>query len=213
MRIVFLDLDGTLTDPKPGITRSIRHALHTLGREAPPEDALTWCIGPPLLQSFVTLLGDEATAKRALALYRERFAKTGLYENRVYAGVPEMLKRLRDAGFRLFLATSKPHVFASRITAHFGLDRWLDGAFGSELDGTRTDKTALLAHALEETGAEPGQAVMLGDREHDIIGARNNGVAGVGALWGYGTQAELQAAGATWLATNPKDAADLIAER
>jgi phosphoglycolate phosphatase len=213
MRIVFLDLDGTLTDPKPGITRSIRHALHTLGREAPPEDALTWCIGPPLLQSFVHLLGDEALAGRALALYRERFAKTGLYENRVYAGVPEMLKRLRDAGFRLFLATSKPHVFASRITAHFGLDRWLDGAFGSELDGTRTDKTALLAHALEETGAEPGQAVMLGDREHDIIGARNNGVAGVGALWGYGTQAELQAAGATWLATNPKDAADLIAER
>ncbi len=101
MRIVFLDLDGTLTDPKPGITRSIRYALHALGHAAPAEEALTWCIGPPLLQSFVGLLGDEATARRALALYRERFAKTGLYENRVYDGVPEMLTRLRDAGFGL----------------------------------------------------------------------------------------------------------------
>ncbi len=213
MRIVFLDLDGTLTDPKPGITRSIRHALHALGHVAPAEDALTWCIGPPLLQSFVGLLGDEATARRALALYRERFAKTGLYENRVYDGVPEMLTRLRDAGFGLNLATSKPHVYASRITAHFGLDHWLDGVFGSELDGARADKTALLAHALAETGAAPGQAVMLGDREHDIIGARNNGMAGIGALWGYGTQTELQSAGAARLATSPEHAADLIAAR
>ena len=213
MRIVFLDLDGTLTDPKPGITRSIRHALHALGHAAPAEDALTWCIGPPLLQSFVGLLGDEATARRALALYRERFAKTGLYENRVYDGVPEMLTRLCDAGFGLNLATSKPHVYASRITAHFGLDHWLDGVFGSKLDGARADKTALLAHALEETGAAPGQAVMLGDREHDIIGARNNGMAGIGALWGYGTQAELQTAGADRLATSPEHAADLIAAR
>ena len=210
MRSVFLDLDGTLTDPKPGITRSIRHALLTLGHEAPDEDALTWCIGPPLLQSFVKLLGSEAEAKRALALYRERFSDVGLFENRVYDGVPEMLTRLRDAGFGLNLATSKPHVFASRITAHFGLDRWLDRVFGSELDGTRSGKTALLAQALAQTGTEPGQAVMLGDREHDIIGARNNGMTGVGALWGFGSEAELQTAGATLLATSPGDAASLI---
>jgi phosphoglycolate phosphatase len=207
---VFLDLDGTLTDPKPGITRSIRHALLALGREAPDEDALTWCIGPPLLQSFAKLLGDEAEAERALALYRERFSDVGLYENRVYDGVPEMLTRLRDAGFKLNLATSKPHVFASRITAHFGLEPLLERVFGSELDGTRSGKTALLAHALERTDAEPGQAAMLGDREHDIIGARNNGIVAVGALWGFGSKAELQAAGATGLAESPKDAANLI---
>ena len=208
---VFLDLDGTLTDPKPGITRSIRHALHALGREAPDEDALTWCIGPPLHESFKKLLGDAALATRALALYRERFSEIGLYENRVYDGVPEMLARLRNAGFRLCLATSKPHVFATRITAHFGLDKWLDQVFGSELDGTRADKTALLAHALARTAAVPERAVMLGDREHDIIGARNNGVAGIGALWGFGTRGELQAAGAARIAANPEDAANLIA--
>ncbi len=211
LRTVFLDLDGTLTDPKPGITRSIRHALHSLGREAPDEDALTWCIGPPLHESFEKLLGDAALAARALALYRERFSEIGLYENRIYDGVPEMLARLRNAGFRLCLATSKPHIFATRITAHFGLDKWLDRVFGSELDGTRADKTALLAHALAQTSAEPERAAMLGDREHDIIGARNNGVAGIGALWGYGTRGELQAAGAARIATNPEDAANLMA--
>jgi phosphoglycolate phosphatase len=208
---VFLDLDGTLTDPKPGITRSIRHALITLDHEAPDEAELTWCIGPPLRQSFVKLLGGEALADRALALYRQRFSDVGLYENRVYDGVPEMLARLRDAGFRLNLATSKPHVYALRITAHFGLDCWLDRVFGSELDGTRADKTALLAHALAQTGVETGQAIMLGDREHDIIGARNNGIVGVGALWGYGTKGELQAIGTAMLAANPGEAARLIA--
>jgi phosphoglycolate phosphatase len=213
MRTVFLDLDGTLTDPKPGITRSIRHALLTLGREAPDEDALTWCIGPPLLQSFVRLLGGKAEAERALVLYRERFSDVGLFENRVYDGVPDMLTRLREAGYSLNLATSKPHVYAARITAHFGLDGWLDRVFGSELDGARSDKTALLAYALSQTGTRPGRAVMLGDREHDIIGARNNGITGIGALWGYGSQAELQAAGATLLATSPVDAATHIASR
>ena len=210
MPVAFLDLDGTLTDPKPGITRSIRHALLALGREAPDEAALTWCIGPPLMQSFVKLLGGEADAARALALYRERFSGIGLYENRVYDGVPQMLTQLQGAGFRLYLATSKPHVFASRITVHFGLDDWLAGVFGSELDGTRSDKTALLAHALEQTGAQPGQALMLGDREHDIVGARNNGVAAIGALWGFGSEGELRAAGAPQLATSPEHAADLI---
>jgi len=148
---------------------------------------------------------------RALALYRDRFSDVGLYENRVYDGVPQMLTKLREAGFRLSLATSKPHVFASRITAHFGLDHWLDRIFGSELDGTRSDKTALLAHAMAQTGAGPRQAVMLGDRKHDILGARNSGIAAVGALWGYGTKNELQTAGAASLAASPGDAARLIA--
>jgi phosphoglycolate phosphatase len=208
---VFLDLDGTLTDPKAGITRSIQYALEKLGTDAPPADELTWCIGPPLLQSFEKLLGDPARAPRALELYRERFSEIGLYENHLYDGIPQMLEVLRSAGFALHVATSKPHVFAARITAHFGLDHWLDGVFGSELDGTRADKTSLLAHALTETGAKAAQAVMLGDREHDIIGARNNRIASVGALWGYGSEAELRTAGTERLAAGPEEAARLIA--
>ena len=207
---IFLDLDGTLTDPKPGITRSIQHALAALGHDVPSEDALIWCIGPPLLQSFEKLLGNADLARSALALYRERFSETGLYENRIYDGVPEMLAQFRAAGFRLNLATSKPHVYASRITAHFGLDGWLDGVFGTELAGTHSDKTSLLAHALSQSGAVPDRAIMMGDREHDIIGARNNGLASVGALWGYGSDSELRAAGASWLAASPGEAANLM---
>lgn len=210
MPTVFLDLDGTLTDPKPGITRSIRHALIELGMEAPAEDALTWCIGPPLLASFETLTGDPALAPRALALYRERFGEIGLFENRVYDGIPEMLDRLRSAGCRLWLATSKPHVYARRITAHFGLNRCLDGVFGSELDGTRAEKTALLAHALAQTGADPADTVMLGDRKHDVEGALGNGLAAIGAVWGYGGAEELAAAGATALVDHPDDAAKVM---
>lgn len=210
MTTVFLDLDGTLTDPKPGITRSIRHALLALDRDAPEEDTLTWCIGPPLLQSFERLLGDTKLAPRGLALYRERFSEIGLFENRVYDGVPEMLMKLQQGGFRLHVATSKPHVYAARIVAHFGLDEWVETVFGAEFDGTRGDKTSLLTHALTETGAAPGQAIMMGDREHDIIGARSNGVAAVGVLWGYGGEYELRSAGADWLAANPAGAAELI---
>lgn len=210
MPTVFLDLDGTLTDPKPGITRSIRHALQALGRDAPDEDALTWCIGPPLLDSFATLLGDAELAPRALGLYRQRFGEIGLYENRVYDGVPDMLERLRAAGLRLYLATSKPHVYATRIVRHFGFDRWLDGVFGSELDGTRSAKTDLVAHALIGSGAEAVRSVMLGDREHDVIGARNNGLTGLGALWGYGAEEELRAAGASGLVVDPGAAAVAI---
>lgn len=210
METVFLDLDGTLTDPKPGITRSIRHALISLGRDAPDEDALTWCIGPPLLRSFERLLGDAKLAPRAMALYRERFAEIGLFENRVYDGVPEMLTRLRRAGFRLNVATSKPHIYAARITAHFGLDEWIGTVFGAELDGIRGDKTALLAHALAEAKVTSDRALMVGDRAQDVIGARNNRIAVVGALWGYGSENELRGAGADLTAAGPAEAARLI---
>lgn len=214
-RAVFLDLDGTLTDPKPGITRSIQHALTALGREAPDEDALTWCIGPPLIRSFETLLADATLAEpglpgRALALYRERFGTVGLFENQVFEGVPEMLERLRGAGCRLYLATSKPHVYAGRIVGHFGLDTWVERVFGAELDGTRGEKTPLIAHALAETGAAPARAVMLGDREHDVIGATANGLPCVGAVWGYGGADELRRAGAAALARDPAEAAEAI---
>lgn len=166
----------------------------------PEADDLTWCIGPPLLGSFETLLGDPADAKEGLRLYRERFGDVGLYENALYDGVADLLAQLNVAGCRLFVATSKPAVYAERILAHFGLDVHVERLFGSELDGTRTDKTDLLQHALAVVGCAPGGTVMIGDRRHDMIGARNNGMAAVGVLYGYGSEGELAAAGAHGLA-------------
>ena len=193
---VFFDLDGTLTDPKPGITRSIQFALDKLDREVPTEDELVWCIGPPLLESFEKMLGDSRLAATALKFYRERFSDTGLYENRVYAGIEHTLTVLRDSGRRLFIATSKPTIYATRIVEHFAMGSYFERIFGSELDGARSDKSELLSHALEETGAVAQEAIMIGDRAHDMIGARNNGMTAVGVLYGYGSRNELVAAGA-----------------
>lgn len=202
MKTVFCDLDGTLTDPKIGITGCIQYALERLGAPVPETDQLLWCIGPPLRGSFATLL-DEARADAAVALYRERFGDIGLYENTLYEGIPDALQALRDSGVRLFVATSKPHVYAERIVEHFGIREHFERIFGSELDGTRVDKTELLAYALTETGTVAADAAMIGDREHDMIGAANNGLFGVGVLYGYGTQEELQSAGAQRLADIP----------
>ncbi len=193
---IFFDLDGTLTDPKPGITKSIRFALKEMGHEPPPADELTWCIGPPLQASFEQILGDEKLAVAALTLYRERFAETGLFENRVYLGIEACLRDLKASDCRLHVATSKPAVYAERIIRHFDLDGYFETVFGSELDGTRSDKSDLLEFALSESGADPRHSIMIGDRSHDVIGARNNGLKAVGVLYGYGSREELETAGA-----------------
>jgi phosphoglycolate phosphatase len=202
---IFFDLDGTLTDPKPGITRSIQYALQKLGHAAiPTEDELTWCIGPPLRASFVRLLGAEEHADRAVSLYRERFSDIGLFENRVYNGIAEVLTTLSQSGQRLFVATSKPHVFARRIIEHFGLRHHFEHVFGSELDGTHVDKSDLLAYALKTTSADPSKALMIGDRSHDMVGAKNNGMQGIGVLYGYGSKEELLGAGARQICATPQ---------
>jgi phosphoglycolate phosphatase len=203
---VFFDLDGTLTDPKEGITRSIQYALERLSALVPEMDDLLWCIGPPLRASLAQLLnGDDDAAGEALALYRERFAETGLYENAVYAGIPDVLKVLKSQGKRLFVATSKPHVYAERIVEHFGLGDYFEIVFGSELDGTRVEKTDLLQYVIAQTETDPSEAVMIGDREHDMLGARNNGLSRIGVLYGYGSEAELRAAGAEQLVSSPAE--------
>jgi phosphoglycolate phosphatase len=205
MDTIFFDLDGTLTDPKPGITRSIRYALQKLDHPTiPTEDELTWCIGPPLRSSFVKMLGEES-ADRAVALYRERFSDIGLYENRVYDGIGEVLTTLRQSGHRLFVATSKAHVFADRIIDHFGLRPHFSCVFGAELDGTRSDKSHLLTHALKETGVDPAKSLMIGDRSHDMVGAGNNGIKGIGVLYGYGSRDELISAGAMHVCATPAE--------
>jgi phosphoglycolate phosphatase len=204
---VLLDLDGTLTDPRTGIVRCIRHALERLDRPCPPEAALAACIGPPLRGTFGALLdtADPALIERAMALYRERFAEVGLYENEVYAGVPAMLDALRCAGRRLFVATAKPAVFAERIVRHFALDDHLAGVYGPELDGRLDDKGQLLAHVLAKEGLAAAAVVMVGDRAVDVAAAHANGVRSIGVLWGYGSRDELRDAGAHALCTMARD--------
>lgn len=204
------DLDGTLTDPKPGITRSVQYALEKLGRPVGDADDLLWMIGPPLRQSFVALLGSEAEADEAVRLYRERYGVTGLFENEVIAGIPALLDGLADAGIRLFVATSKPRVFAERILAHFGLADRFASIHGSEFDGTRTDKRDLLRHVVASEGIAAPAAVMIGDREHDAIGAREVGMPAIGVRWGYGSDEELLAAGVVALVDTPADIARLV---
>ncbi len=205
---LFIDLDGTLTDPKPGITGSVRYALERLGMASDME--LDWVIGPPMQESLLSLTGTEALSVAALAHYRERFGAIGLFENAVYPGIPEALMALRVSGRRMYLATSKPRVYAERILDHFNLTGYFDRVFGSELDGRNVRKTDLLRHALAETGEDAAGALMIGDREHDAIGAAANGITPVGVLWGYGSHAELEAAGVTRLLETPAELAALI---
>ena len=204
---LLFDLDGTLTDPRAGIVRSIHHALERLARPCPPEAALADCIGPPLRRTFRRLLAttDPELIERAMALFRERFGVVGLFENEVYAGVDAMLAQLDREGRRMFVATAKPAVFAERIVRHFGLDRHFRGIYGPDLDGRLDDKGDLLAHLLATEGLEPGEVVMIGDREGDVAAARRHGVRAIGVLWGYGSSAELRAAGADLVCATPAE--------
>jgi phosphoglycolate phosphatase len=212
---VLLDLDGTLTDPQLGITRCIQFSLEKMGRDVPPADQLLWCIGPPLKHSFASLLASEDNGLLSTALdhYRERFADAGLYENSVYPAIPEALQAIRAAGRRLFLATSKPVVFARRILDHFGLTVFFDGIYGSELDGRRVDKTELIGYLLLREGIPLKTAMMVGDRRYDIIGGRNNGIATAAVTYGYGSSSELAAAGPDFLFHHPAELAAALSGR
>ena len=205
--VVLFDLDGTLTDPQVGIVRSIQYALRELGAPVPEHEALLQYIGPPLLPTFATLLGtdDPALTAAALEKYREHFRPTGMFENLVYPAIPAALAALRARNIPLFVATSKPAVFATEILQHFGLAQFFAGVYGSELDGTRANKAELIAYLLERERLDPRAAWMVGDREHDIIGARRNGVRAIGVLWGYGSRAELEAAGADLVIETPEE--------
>ncbi len=197
MHLLF-DLDGTLTDSRPGIISSIRHALAANGLTAPEPDDLLWCIGPPILESFRKLVGPDSPElfEPTVATYRERYGSIGLFENSVYLEIPETLLEMRDLGHTLHVATSKAEIYARPILEHFGLAGSFTSINGSELDGTRANKTDLIAHILRQQGFAASDAVMIGDREHDMLGAAGNGIPAIGALWGYGSGAELVASGA-----------------
>jgi len=180
-----------------GITRSVVHALEALGGAPPTEAVLRNSIGPPLRETFAEMLEttDTALVERAVSLYRERYSTVGLFENAVYPGVPGALERLRAAGHRMWVVTSKPHVFARRILEHFDLLRFFAGVYGCELDGAFSDKGDLIAHVLHTEGLAAGETWMIGDRMHDVRAAQRNGVRAVGVLWGYGSEEELGEAG------------------
>ena len=213
-KAILFDLDGTLTDPREGITRSIAHALERMGIEPPPLDDLTFAIGPPLRKSLARLIGDEtpANVERALAFYRERFADVGLFENAPYDGIADVLGSLAAHGATLYVATSKPRVYAERIVRHFGLDSHFEAIHGCELDGTREDKRDLLAHLLPHHGVAAGEAAMIGDRGADMIAARHHGVRAVAALWGYGSRDELSQGGAQTFCASPADLLRALAQ-
>ncbi len=201
---ILFDLDGTLTDPKEGITKAVAYALARFGIRADP-DKLTNFIGPPLSESFPEFYGfDEEQTALATAKFREYFNQQGWLENVPYPGMAELLADLRSAGKQLVVATSKPEVFALRIVAHFGMAPYFAHICGAPMgDEKHAKKAAVVADALRRAGvADKSAAVMVGDRRHDVAGAHTNGLAAVGVLYGYGDLSELTAAGAEFIAAD-----------
>ncbi|ENW23062.1 hypothetical protein F925_02937 [Acinetobacter lwoffii NCTC 5866 = CIP 64.10 = NIPH 512] len=191
---ILIDLDGTLTDPKVGITTSARYGLEKIGHPISDEINIDWIIGPPLKASLAKILNVEADhvlAEQALMGYRERFAVKGLYENHVFEGVAETLAELKRRGYRLFVATAKPTVYAKQILEHFDLAQYFTDIYGSELNGDRTNKAELIQYILAQQQLQADQCLMVGDREHDIFGARQNGIDTIAVNYGYGSQEEL----------------------
>ncbi len=217
--VVLFDLDGTLTDSAPGIVNSLNFAFDDLGIARPDDATMRSHLGPPLLDTFRNYYGlDEEVAARGVAKYRERYLVTGLFENEVFDGIPELLHDLKAGGATLAVATSKPTESATRILEHFGLADQFAFIGGAEFDGPRIHKADVVAHTVEELGLlgllSPGDSVvMIGDRSHDILGAAANGIPGIGVLWGYGDADELIGAGAVRVVADVNELRVVLTER
>jgi phosphoglycolate phosphatase len=205
MLTVFFDLDGTLLDSQSGIISSIQHAMISIGAEEPTADELRGLIGMPLPYIFSNLLGEGGDIGGAVDLYRDFYTEEAMFDAIPYEGIGEMFDELTTIDARLFIATSKPQVYAQQIAEHFGLLEPIERLFGSELDGSNSDKTALLQFALDEIGEDPSKCIMVGDRQMDIFGAKNNDIPNIGALWGYADHGELHMAEADMLAGAPEE--------
>ncbi|MGE7873625.1 HAD family hydrolase [Bacillus paramycoides] len=209
------DLDGTLTDPKEGIINSILYVLEKMGIEEGKISELDSFIGPPIQQSFAERYNmSEIEIEQAVVYFREYLKKSGLLENKIYDGIPTLLQELKDAGNRLYVATSKPTVFAKQVIEHFQLTSFFEEIVGSNLDGTRIKKEEIIAHILqtnEELKKE--EIVMIGDRKHDIIGANNNEIASIGVLYGYGSEKELSEARATYIVKDVEELQSFYLEK
>lgn len=205
------DLDGTLSDPKEGITKSVAHALHKFNMEAASLDDLIPFIGPPLKDSFMEFYGmDEQQAELAIVYYREYFADKGIFENLPYDGITELLQTLCEQDITCIVATSKPEAFAKRILDHFQLTPYFKDVCGATMDSSRSKKGDVIAYALQKHEILPAQAVMVGDRKHDILGAKEHEVQSIGVLYGYGSMEELRAAKADYIVKDPQELLALL---
>ncbi|MGD9912839.1 MAG: HAD hydrolase-like protein [Rhizobiaceae bacterium] len=209
-KAVLFDLDGTLTDPFVGISRSIQHALQQVGAPVPEAETLRAYIGPPLLATFRQLLGDEILAAECVRLYRERYADIGKFENAIIPGIAEVVTALSQQGYFLAVATSKLETYSRDIVAHFGLGPFFADIHGSQLDGSRAEKPELLRHIVATEALDPARTIMIGDRLHDVVGAAKNGMPAIGVLWGFGDRPELEEAGAAAIAETPADLPALV---
>lgn len=209
---IIFDLDGTLTDPMVGITKSVQYALRSYGIEVDDLETLCPFIGPPLKDSFMKYYGfSPEQASEAIGRYREYFTDTGLYENVEYSGIQELLSELKAHGKHLFVATSKPEVFAKQILEYFQLSEYFDFIGGASMDEVRVRKGDVIKYVLYENPLiEPSEAIMVGDREHDVLGAKEAGIESIGVLYGYGDREELELAGADYVAATIEELAELI---
>ncbi|MFJ7730293.1 HAD family hydrolase [Lysinibacillus sp. NPDC097231] len=210
--VILFDLDGTLSDPKIGITKSVQYALQKMGIDEGDLDKLETFIGPPLQVSFREIYGlDDAQISQAIGYYRERFSETGMYENEVYQNISSLLEHLQGEGYKLAIATSKPTVFAEQILKYFNLQQYFELVVGSHLDGTRSAKGEIIAFALEHFSEVPiDQVIMIGDRKYDINGAHENKIDSVGVTYGYGSPEELMDAKATYIVNSVQEVKELF---
>lgn len=208
--VLIFDLDGTLTDPREGITRSLVHALRAIGAEVPSEAELEQCIGPPLREAFHTLLGSSRDVETAVTFFRQRYGTVGLYENYVYPRVVETLEEIGPSR-TMFIATTKPREHAQSIVEHFGLSRFFRRVYGSEMNGVRSDKSELVAHLIASEGLDPASAVVIGDRKYDVLAARDNGLRSIGVGWGFGSEEELTGSGVDIFCRTMDDLLGLLA--
>lgn len=204
---ILFDLDGTLTDPSVGITNSVAHALEKFGIVVENKKTLYKFIGPPLVEGFSKFYGfSKEDAEKATAFYRETFSVKGIYENEVYPGIVELLETLKSKDKRLIIATSKPEKFAKEIMRYFDLAKYFDFVCGATFDSSRNSKDAVIEYALKEAGiTDKSKTVMIGDRYHDIEGAKINGLDSIGVLYGFGDKEELVSAGAEYIAETVED--------
>ena len=209
---LLFDLDGTLTDPGIGITNSVMYAFEKYGISVSDRKKLYPFIGPPLVDSFMKYFSfSEERAREAVEYYREYFRRNGMFENRVYDGVPETLEKLKGSGASLCLCTSKPFEFALKILDHFDLKKYFDFFGAATMDGSVSKKKDVITRLLNDLSVrDRSSVVMIGDRDQDICGAKQNGISGAGVLWGYGSREELLNAGADMLFSRPEELSELI---
>ncbi len=211
---ILFDLDGTLTDPAEGITNSIAYALEKFGIFTEDKKSLNKFIGPPLIPAFVEFCGlSEKDARSALGYYREYFVPYGMFENKLYIGIPEMLQTLCGMGKKLFVATSKPEPYARQIIEHFGISQHFEDICGSTLDERLVNKDDIIALTLSRNEiSNINTSVMVGDRHHDILGAKKNALASVGVLYGYGDLKELSDAHADFIVASVTELFDILSK-